>query len=303
MQLLNWMNFVKLSYYFLKHICSGLKYPIGISVDVTHKCNMACKHCYFIRQNYKHELDRNEYMSLLRDLKRKYPTILHATWVGGEPLLRKDIIEEGMKLFHFNMVVTNGTIALPSWKRCVFNVSVDGTKDYYKQIRGLDCYDLVKRNADRDDIRVNIACVLNKQNYYCVEDLLKEWKNTRVGGVIFDFYTPINGPTDELWLDWNERDSLVEKIIDLKRKYGPFILNSTPVLGLMKSENSKRITHNCPLPEAIICIDALGKRKSPCVIGDIADCSKCGCIIPFQIHSLVQKKDLKTFFATRRIFT
>lgn len=303
LKLIDVVKFSKLGYYYLKTFWEGIKFPIAISVDVTYKCNLACKHCYFIKQNYERELDCGEYIRLLKGLKHKYPGILHATWVGGEPLLRRKLVEEGMKLFNFNMVVTNGTIELPKWKNCVFNVSVDGTKDYYTEIRGSDCYDLVKRNSDRDDVHVNIACVLNKLNHYCIEDLVKEWEKTKVRGIVFDFYTPVEGAADELWLNWEERDILVQKILNLKKRYGSFILNSAPVLNMMKSGKSKEITRDCPLPQIIMCLDPLGKRKLPCVIGGMADCSRCGCIIPFQSYLLFHEKDLRTFFVTKRIFT
>ena len=38
------------------------------------------------------------------------------------------------------MVVTNGSIELPKWKNCVFNISIDGTKEYYEKIRGLKMF-------------------------------------------------------------------------------------------------------------------------------------------------------------------
>ncbi|MCK5474650.1 MAG: hypothetical protein KAI53_04535, partial [Candidatus Aenigmarchaeota archaeon] len=238
----------------------------------------------------------------INEIKTKYPSIVHASWVGGEPLLRKDVVEKGMKLFPFNMVVTNGSIELPKWKTCVFNISVDGTKKYYEKIRGLKIYDKVKQHADRNDIHVNIACVLNKENHQCINDLLKEWKNTKICGINFDFYTPIRGIKDNLWLNWEERDKIIDKLLALKKTYNNFILNSELILKLMKSNNSKKITSNCIVPKAAVCLDPMGKRKLPCVIGNKADCSKCGCIVPFQIESIIRKQ-IKSFYVTKKLFT
>jgi len=189
---------IKLIPYALKSFLFGIKFPIGISVDVTNKCNLRCKHYYFFQQNYQKELSEDELLERIIEIKKKYPSIIHSSWVGGEPLLRKNVVEKGLKFFPFNMVVTNGTIELPKWKNCVFNVSVDGTKEYYEKVRAPKMYDKVKRYANRNDIRVNIACVLNKKNYYCIEDLLKEWRKTKVGGVNFDFFTPIKGAGKDL---------------------------------------------------------------------------------------------------------
>lgn len=149
----------------MKNVIFGIKFPLAISIDVTNRCNLRCKHCYFFQQDYKSELSDEALLKKVKEIKTKYPSIVHASWVGGEPLLRKEVIEKGMRHFPFNMVVTNGTLELPKWKNCVFNVSVDGTKEYHEKIRGAGIYDKVKKHADRSDIHVNIACVLNKENY------------------------------------------------------------------------------------------------------------------------------------------
>jgi len=297
------MSYLKLSYYFIKNALSGIQFPVGISIDVTNRCNLRCKTCYFFQQNHKEELGDAELLSKIREIKDKFPSIIHASWVGGEPLLRKEIVEKGLKLFPFNMVVTNGSMELPKWKNCVFNVSVDGTKEYYEKIRGLNIYDKVKKHANRDDIHVNIACVLNKMNCRCIEPLLEEWSDTKIGGINFDFYTPVRGIKEDLWLDWKDRDKIIDQLLALKKEYGNFILNSKSILNLMKSDKSKKITSNCILPKAVICLDPMGNRKLPCVIGRKADCEKCGCVVPFQIESVIVKKQIESFQVTKKLFT
>lgn len=296
-------NSIKLGGYFLKNVIFGIKFPLAISIDVTNRCNLRCKHCYFFQQDYKSELSDEALLKKVKEIKTKYPSIVHASWVGGEPLLRKEVIEKGMRHFPFNMVVTNGTLELPKWKNCVFNVSVDGTKEYHEKIRGAGIYDKVKKHADRSDIHVNIACVLNKENYYCIGDFLKEWKETKVGGVNFDFYTPIQGIKDDLWLNWAERDKIIRKLFMLRKKWGNFLMNPEPVLKLMLSENSKKITLNCSVPKVVICLDPMGNRKLPCVIGEKADCSKCGCAVPFFIESVIIRKQIRSLLILKRGFT
>lgn len=295
-------NTLRFGYYFIKNALIGIKFPISMSIDVTNKCNLRCKHCYFFEQDHNNELSEEELLIKIKETKNKFPSIFHAAWVGGEPLLRKNVVGEGLKLFSFNMVVTNGTIPLPKWRNCVFNVSVDGTKEYYEKIRGKN-YDKVKENANRKDVHVNIACVLNKKNIFCIEDLIKEWRDTNIRGINFDFYTPIKGVKDDLWLDWEQRDKAILKLLKLKKIYRDFILNSEQVLKLMKSENSKKITTNCILSKATFCMDPMGNRKFPCVIGEKADCSRCGCIVPFSIESVVNRKNIKSFFIAKKLYT
>lgn len=71
----------------------------------------------------------------------------------------------------------------------------------------------------------------------------------------------------------------------------------------MKSDNSKKITSNCILPKAAVCLDPIGNRKLPCVIGNKADCKKCGCVVPFQIESVIVKKQIESFLVTKKLFT
>ena len=285
---------IKLGCYFLKGVLSGVKFPLAISIDVTNRCNLRCKHCYFFEQNHENELSESAILDKVREIKKNHPSIIHASWVGGEPLLRKDVVKEGINLFPFNMIVTNGSLELPSWKNCIFNVSVDGTKDYYEEIRGLKIYDKVKEHANRSDINVNIACNLNKKNHHCIEDLLKEWKKTKIKGINFNFYTPIKGIEDDLWLSWEERDEIIKRLLKLRKIYGNFLMNPEPVLKLMLSENSKSITSNCVVRKAAFSIDPMGNRKYPCVIGDKADCSKCGCMVPFFIESVFVRKQIQS---------
>ncbi len=253
--------------------------PVTISVDVTNQCNLRCKHCYFFEQDPSSELNEKTLLNCLLKLKSKFP-LMHASWIGGEPLLRKDVVEKGMNLFPMYMVVTNGTIRLPNWKNCVFNVSVDGTKKYYQKVRGNN-YDLVKKNIDRKDIKVNIVCLLSRLNVDCVTDMLSEWSLTNVNGVFFNFYTPIKGLDRKMWLDWDERDRVIDKLLHLKKRYKGFLLNSERLLKAMKSSSAKKIVNNCSSPRKVYSIDASGKRKLPCVIGPKADCSRCGCLVPY----------------------
>jgi len=296
-------GFIQLGYYFAKGIIGGFKFPVGVSFDVTNKCNLRCRHCYFFQQNHQQELSDDEFLKNIKEIRQKHPSIIHASWVGGEPLLRKNVVKERMKFFPFNMVVTNGSFELPSWNNCVFNISIDGTKEYYEKIRGVGNYDRAKKNANRNDIHVNIACVLNNENYHCIDDLIKEWKETKIKGINFDFYTPIAGIEDDLWLSWEKRDEIVLKLIELKKKYGNFLLNSKPILELMLSKNSKRTTPNCLVPKAVICLDPMGNRKLPCVIGNKADCARCGCIVAFSIHSIFTKKQIASFLTTKKLFS
>ena len=100
------------------------------SIDVTQKCNLRCKHCYFFEHEQpERALSVDEWVALLEGWKRtrsrwEFP-FYQCSWVGGEPLLRPEVIARCRKFFRYNLVVTNGTLPLPDWPDVDFYVSVD----------------------------------------------------------------------------------------------------------------------------------------------------------------------------------
>lgn len=38
-------------YDIFKVLIKGIPKPVGVSIDITNRCNLKCKHCYFWRQN------------------------------------------------------------------------------------------------------------------------------------------------------------------------------------------------------------------------------------------------------------
>ncbi len=87
------------------------------SIDVTTKCNLRCKHCYFFSydQDGRTDLTDEEWLKIIESMQKGAHPYYSCTWVGGEPLLRKGLIEKGRRYFKANRVVTNGTLPIPDW--------------------------------------------------------------------------------------------------------------------------------------------------------------------------------------------
>lgn len=261
------------------------------AIDTTNQCNLRCKHCYYYTNEPDGQLSINQWIEKFEALKRNGFPFLQCTWTGGEPLLRKELIEIGKEYFRSNTVTTNGTIDLPEWPKVNFYVSIDGTEEYHEDLRGQKgIYKLIKKNVDRSDLKVTLACVITKRNYHCLEELVEEWSKTNVRGIIFDFYTPIQGIEDDLWLDFEIRDKVIDRLIKLKKKYPDFFLLSENILRLMKSKTCHTITQNCLYPKVAFCFDALGNTKKPCMLGPGADCSRCGCVVSFYLVAMRDKR-------------
>jgi hypothetical protein len=75
--------------------------------------------------------------------------------------------------------------------------------------------------------------IINSQNYSCIDDLVHEWKEV-VNKIGFQSHTPFS-MEDPLWLPFGSlRNSIVDKLIEVKGKFPEFIINIQKQLELMR---------------------------------------------------------------------
>jgi len=256
------------------------------SIDITNRCNLRCKHCYFYEQDVPEEMSNEAWIERFKKLSTGMNRVRSITWIGGEPLLRKDLIEIGKQYFQHNLIVTNGLIPLPNWPEAYFHVSIDGDEEAHeKQRNQKGIYKQIMKNVNRPDLDVSIAYCISSLNVHCVEKVLEEWRDAGIKGFLFSFYTPIESISDPLFPGWEKRDRIIDRLLELKeKKYGDFIHTEARVLELMKSKYSKKVTDNCIFMTKGMALDPMGVKKDKCMMGDKADCDKCGCIVPFYLH-------------------
>ncbi len=70
--------------------------PLDASIELTHRCNLRCVHCYLgdqdtIRRHRRDELDTAEVKTLLDELAAA--GTLNLTFTGGDPMVRRDFSE------------------------------------------------------------------------------------------------------------------------------------------------------------------------------------------------------------------
>ncbi len=266
-----------------------------VSIDVTNKCNIRCKHCYFFAYEQDKELKPDEWKAKLQEFKKAGFPFWSATWIGGEPILRKDLIEEARKYFKHNIVVTNGTFPFPHWPEIQFHVSVDGTETYHDDIRGQGVYQKIKNNINQygQGLNISLACCLNKKNIECMEDLLAEWfGHPYIKHILLDFFTPVKGVKHDFFIPFEEQEKIIDRIIELKRTtYGDFIGVDERVYDLMRQkERHKAIGDHCVFLRKGFAFDPEGNKKAQCMMGPDADCGRCGCIVPFFLKQTTERK-------------
>ena len=268
------------------------KSPLYGSADIINVCNLHCEHCYWWLNRKENEDLTVEQWKKIIDEKFKKQHVFIITLVGGEPMLRPDVVELFVKEFPKRIcVVTNGTFPIPSLKNIYFYwISIDGTEEIHNEIRGQDAWaktrknviDYVENNGEKAWKDIWITMTINSRNYMTVRDVIEDWQDysNKIG---FQFHTPFM-KGDPLWLPFGEkRTKLVDEIIEMKQEYGDYIINPNSQLELMKkSWGGKDIVPvDCPT-WAILSVDHMGREKMPCCIGSAEKnslkprCEECG---------------------------
>lgn len=276
------------------------------SIDITNRCNLRCRHCYYYadsEEDLPRELDADGWVARLRELTRAKGKFqfFNCTWVGGDPLLRKDVIARCKPFFRYNTIVTNGTIPLPDWPDVNWYISIDGDEEVHESIRDSEkrfrrgrrpgIYRTIMENLRRNRHQgITMAYCISRANVHCIEQVVKDCYESGAQFITFDFFTPVKGlEGNDLWLDFEERNVVIDKLLALRQIYGSFFVTPERVFRLMRLERCREVTDNCLLREKSFALDASGNGKGKCVMGDDADCDRCGCVVPFYLRSLVDR--------------
>ena len=266
--------------------------PIYGSADIINVCNLHCEHCYWwLNRKENDELSLQDWKRVI-DEKFKRNHVFMVTVVGGEPLMRGDVVELFADEFpKRTCVVTNGTYPIPHLKNIYFYwVSIDGDQKTHNEIRGDGAWqktrknvlDYVngKKNAKKD---IWISMTVNSKNYKTIPQVIEDWKDhsNKIG---FQFHTPFM-EGDPLWLPFGrERNEAINYI--LERQSGDlkdYIVNPKHNLEIMRASWGGKGTTPIDCPTwAIISVDHRGREKMPCCIGSAEkdgmkpNCEKCG---------------------------
>lgn len=265
-------------------------------LDVTDKCNLRCRHCFYFREEHdSQDISEEEFLSELEELKNRHK-IMSMGWCGGEPLYRYNVIEKGLKLFPLNTIYTNGTLPIPNVDNAMVAISIDGPPKIHNYIRGKGVYEKIMNNIKflPEHIKfVIFSSTINTINAPYIEEMIAELSQVAKSIINIMFFTPLKNYksisgykyTEEqktsLGLTFEERDKIIYKVLELKKKYPGKIFNPERTFELMLSKNAGVCTANCNMPKRTLTLDLKLNRKLPCVLGKDVDCSMCGCVFPY----------------------
>jgi MoaA/NifB/PqqE/SkfB family radical SAM enzyme len=278
---------------------SPLRHYPAAMVNITNRCTLRCAHCFVYRDGNPNERDQEmdtpTMLARLAETQRLFG-IQHMLWMGGEPLLRPDVVREGTRLFPTNTVTTNGTLDLIDLPRCTYVVSIDGPPECNDAIRGKGAFDKVmetlRRVPDRFEPKIVCQCVVTRRNESALEELVRLLRPTRVDGLTFSFYVPrLHDTSDLTWGSLERRDSAVREVMRLKERYPDFVWNKKRSLELMLSKTAKAVTDDCPAKRFVLPLYLQGNEfVTPyCCYGNDVDCTLCGAWVVFHLAAKLEQ--------------
>lgn len=271
-------------------------YPAAM-VNITNRCNLSCAHCFVFRDDNpnqalspRREPSDDEMLELLTTLRDRHG-IRQMLWMGGEPLLRKQLLRAGVGIFEGNTVTTNGTLPLIDLgPEVLYVVSLDGPRPINDAVRGLGSFERVLRNlrslpADFSS-PVQVQCTVTPVNQAHLEELIVELAGTPVAWMTFSFVVPSGDEQFELcWPTLEARMEAVREVLRLKAAYPGFVRNRTRSLELMSPELAPEVVANCPSKTHVLPLWLDGDRFTTpfCCYGNDVDCSRCGAWVVFDL--------------------
>ncbi len=271
------------------------QYPHAL-VNVTNVCNLDCRHCFVFRADNpnapRDKMNDATMLHQLAELRDKHG-IRSMLFMGGEPMIRKDLVLQAVQLFPESAIVTNGTYGIPSVPGHLVTVSLDGPAELNDPIRGDGVFAKVREAVfardPADGTTVMLQMAVTRENAPGLEDFMAEVADWPIAGVAFSFYVPVKDDSTGLaWPDLKERDKVLDRVIALKRQYPHMIKSNIPTLEMMKSDVAIQSTgengEHCILRRDTLPLymGEGGQFEKPfCCYGNDVDCSRCGAYAVF----------------------
>jgi 12,18-didecarboxysiroheme deacetylase len=201
--------------------------------NMTRRCNLKCVHCYAkaLDEHGKDEIDTAQAKTIIDDLAAYGAPVM--LFSGGEPLVRKDLVElahhavsKGMRA----VISTNGTLITPEKARelksvglSYVGISLDGGEDIHDRFRGVPgAFKKALRgieNCQNEGLKVGLRFTINKRNASEIPVLFDLVRDLNVPRICF-YHLVYSGRGSELIkedLDHAETRAAVDLIMDRTR--------------------------------------------------------------------------------------
>ncbi|MGD0646213.1 MAG: PTO1314 family radical SAM protein [Candidatus Bathyarchaeia archaeon] len=244
-----------------------VKAPLFCGHKLTYNCNLRCKMCPFWKRPSQDSSLAQEKAILTQVYNSGACGI---AFEGGEPLLRKDLVEIlafSRSLPLHTSLITNGTLLeskideISPYINGVVYVSLDGLEKTHDAIRGVaGSFRKAVRgiSAAEEKVAVTINTTIMAENIDEIESLVRLAKElgTRISIAVAHEYCNINASSPAT----DKTSKIAHRLIEMKREGYP-IINSIGYLKVMAKEKNWRCK-----PWAMVNIDPNGKVVLPCYV-------------------------------------
>jgi len=240
------------------------KKQIFIQWDSTNDCNLKCRHCYHNGEGQKnHKQERKNLMSLVEvknmiddlvDTTQRWDMVPRFHISGGEPLMRKDLLDILEYTQQNNVptrLLTNGTLITREKAKAFkekgikrLQISIDGDKEKHNYVRQMPyAFDKAIQgivNSREAGIGVTISFTAMQSNKHHIEQAIKD--SIEAGADVFGIqsYVPNKelGINDPEFINARRLYEIYNNQRELNKKYGDKIrLLETEVLWHLMHED------------------------------------------------------------------
>ncbi len=201
--------------------------------NMTRRCNLKCVHCYAkaLDEHGKDEIDTAQAKAIIDDLAAYGAPVM--LFSGGEPLVRKDLVElahhavsKGMRA----VISTNGTLITPEKAKelkavglSYVGISLDGGEEIHDRFRGVP--GAFKKalsgieNCQKEGLKVGLRFTINKRNAAEIPLMFDLVRDMNIPRICF-YHLVYSGRGSELIkedLDHAETRAVVDLIMDKTR--------------------------------------------------------------------------------------
>lgn len=216
----------------------GCGVPVMMLISITSRCNLSCSGCYMQQRKTGQgpELNADELRSVIAQAENLGISVI--SFIGGEPLLRSQVIFDIVRSFPRILFTlsTNGLLIdedtaeeIAGCPNLVPFISLEGFRKTTDTCRGQGVFDRVLAACSLLDTRVlfyGCAVTVSRTNIHEVlgEPFIREMLGAGVRAFIFIQYVPAVPGTDDLVPTMEERRLLVSRIREFNRKYPAFFI-------------------------------------------------------------------------------
>ena len=222
----------------------GVRVPLFCGHKLTYNCNLRCKMCPFWKRSSRDSSIEREKVILRRIYDSGACSI---AFEGGEPLLRKDLVEIlafSRSLPLHTSLITNGTLLesrideIASYINGSLYVSLDGLEKTHDTIRGVSgCFRKAVRGitASRAKAPVTINTTIMAENIHEIEDLVKLAKelDARISVAVAYQYCNAEASAPAS----HEIREIAGKLVEMKKKGYPLVNSVSYFKVIIKEKN------------------------------------------------------------------